>query len=74
MTRRDRSSGSVEGHHVMKQGAPQPDSVREERIKLLKSVIKDAMAVSLECDARGCWLHLKLAFVALNKHDGSLQE
>ena len=73
MTRRDRSSGSVEGHHVMKQGTPQPSLILEEKKKSLKSTIKDAMVVALECDERSCWLHLKLAFVALNHSDHSVK-
>ncbi len=73
MTRRDRSSGSVEGHHAMKQGEPQPSVVLEERKKYLKSTIKDAMVAALECNERSCWLHLKLAYVALNQSDHSVK-
>ena len=70
MTRRDRSSGSVEGHHVVMEGVPQPKMDAVTRKNQLKTMIKQALTEASECNERACWLHLKLAFVALNRQEG----
>ena len=69
MTRMDRSSGSIAGHRVVNANDPQPGLKQKDIENDLKSMIKEVMVLAKSHKKRGCWLYLKLAYVALNDSD-----